>query len=93
MATSSQVQYAGETNLEYLRIYSSEGVRADLSSIVVEINLFEDIFSSAFTGNIIIVDTLMMTNRCHNQVWNVLDPSPFHHLRCQLVHRIHLWPL
>ena len=58
MATSSQVQYAGETNLEYLRIYSSEGVRADLSSIVVEINLFEDIFSTSFTGNIILVDTL-----------------------------------
>ena len=41
MATSSEEQYAGEINLEYLRIYSSEGVRADLSSIVVEINLFE----------------------------------------------------
>ncbi len=63
MATSSQVQYAGETNLEYLRIYSSEGVRADLSSIVVEINLFEDIFSSAFTGNIIIVDTLNLIEK------------------------------
>ena len=63
MATSSQVQYAGETNLEYLRIYSSEGVRADLSSIVVEINLFENIFSTAFTGNIIIVDTLNLIEK------------------------------
>ena len=63
MATSSQVQYGGEINLEYLRIFSSEGVRADLSSIVVEINLFEDIFSTAFTGNIIIVDTLNLIEK------------------------------
>ena len=39
MASVSEEQYAGEINLEYLRIFSSEGVRADLSSIVVEINL------------------------------------------------------
>ena len=58
MASVSEEQYAGEINLEYLRIFSSEGVRADLSSIVVEINLFEDIFSTSFTGNIILVDTL-----------------------------------
>ena len=63
MATSSEEQYAGEIHLEYLRIFSSEGVRADLSSIVVEINLFEDIFSTAFTGNIIIVDTLNLIEK------------------------------
>jgi hypothetical protein len=58
MASVSEEQYAGEINLEYLRIFSSEGVRVDLSGIVVEINLFEDIFSTSFTGNIILVDTL-----------------------------------
>ena len=58
MATVSEQQYAGEIHLEHLRLFSSEGVRVDLSSIVVEINLFEDIFSTSFTGNIIIVDTL-----------------------------------
>ena len=42
MASQSEQQYAGEIHLEYLRIFSSEGVRVDLSSIVVEINLFED---------------------------------------------------
>ena len=63
MATSSEEQYAGEIHLEYLRIYSSEGVRVDLSSIVVEINLFENIFSTAFTGNIIIVDTLNLIEK------------------------------
>jgi len=63
MASSSEQQYAGEINLEYLRIFSSEGVRADLSSVVVEINLFENIFSSAFTGNIIIVDTLNLIEK------------------------------
>jgi len=58
MATVSEQQYAGEIHLEYLRIFSSEGVRNDLSGIVVEITLFEDIFNTAFTGNIILVDTL-----------------------------------
>ena len=57
MATVSEQQYAGEIHLERLVLFSSEGVRVDLSSIVVEITLFEDIFNTAFTGNIILVDT------------------------------------
>ena len=63
MASVSEQQYAGEINLEYLRIFSSEGVRVDLSGIVVEINLFEDIFSTSFTGNIILVDTLNLIEK------------------------------
>ena len=61
--SSTKQQYAGEINLEYLKIYSSEGVKADLSNVVVQINLFEDIFNSAFTGNIIIVDTLNLIEK------------------------------
>ena len=62
MASTKQ-QYAGEIHLEHLKIFSSEGVEADLSNIVVQITLFEDIFSTAFTGNIIIVDTLNLIDK------------------------------
>ena len=61
--TSYKQQYAGEINLEYLKIYSSEGVEVNLSEIVVQITLFEDIFNSAFTGNIILVDTLNLIEK------------------------------
>ena len=44
--SSTREQYAGEIHLEYLKIYSSEGVEADLSNIVIEINLFENIFTT-----------------------------------------------
>ena len=60
---STEQQYAGEIHLEHLKIFSSEGVEADLSNIVVQITLFEDIFSTAFTGNIIIVDTLNLIDK------------------------------
>ena len=62
MASTKQ-QYAGEIHLEHLKIFSSTGVEADLSNIVVQITLFEDIFSTAFTGNIIIVDTLNLIDK------------------------------
>ena len=74
--SSTREQYAGEIHLEYLKIYSSEGVVADLSNVVVQINLFEDIFSSAFTGNIIIVDTLNIIEKLPILCLLYTSPSP-----------------
>ena len=51
------LQYAGEFDLEKCELISSAGVTVDISAIIVEINIFEDIFSHSLNGSIIIGDT------------------------------------
>ena len=63
MAVINSTQYAGEVNLEYIKIYSSEGVVADITDIVVSINIFEDIFSTAMTCNLVVVDNLNLIEK------------------------------
>ena len=55
MATG--VQYAGEYKLETCELISSAGVVTDISGIIVEVNLFEDMFKPTLTGSILISDT------------------------------------
>ena len=40
-----QIQYAGEFDLDTLKLYSSTGVFADISDIVLSIDLNENIFN------------------------------------------------
>ena len=51
------LQFAGEFRLDKCELISSSGVSADISKIIAEINIFEDIFSNSLTGSIIITDT------------------------------------
>ena len=51
-----------EEPLENCEIIASSGVVAEISSNIVEINLFESIFSSAITGNILFTDTNGLIN-------------------------------
>ena len=52
------VQYAGEYQLDELRIMSPNGKLTDLKTDmqIVEINLFESIFKNSITGSVIVVD-------------------------------------
>mgnify|MGYP006186270135 FL=1 len=54
---ANSIQFAGEFILDKCELISSAGISADLSKIIAEINIFEDIFSNALTGSIIITDT------------------------------------
>ena len=51
------LQYAGEFSLDKCELISSAGVTVDISSLIVEINIFEDIFAHSLNGSIIIGDT------------------------------------
>jgi len=55
--SQNEVQYAGEFQLQRCELVSSSGQLADITNIIVEINLFEDIFKSTMTGSVIFVDT------------------------------------
>ena len=57
-----ELQYAGEYDLQTCEIISSAGVVADISANIVEINMFESIFSSSITGIILFTDTNNLTD-------------------------------
>tara|TARA_Y100000114_G_C11755634_1_gene326715 strand:- start:473 stop:1984 length:1512 start_codon:yes stop_codon:yes gene_type:complete len=58
----NEVAFAGEFYLQRCELISSSGLQADITNIIVEINLFEDIFKSTMTGSIIFVDTNNLTD-------------------------------
>ena len=53
----SELQYAGEYLLEECTIVSTSGKMYNISDLIEEINIHENIFSAQVTGNIIISDT------------------------------------
>ena len=56
MALGTGVQYAGEYNLEECKILSSTGVIARLNDSVIEMNIFENMFTSSLMLNLVIID-------------------------------------
>ena len=53
----AEIQYAGEYELQELKLYSSTGNVIDLTTTTIEINLFEDITRNSMSGSIIVADT------------------------------------
>ena len=53
----SDLQYAGEFELNELEIIASSGVTISLLKACLEINIYESIFSNSLTGNITIAST------------------------------------
>ena len=53
----STVQYAGQFVIEKCELITSAGLTINLSSSILEINIFEDIYSNALKGSILCFDT------------------------------------
>ena len=53
----AEIQYAGEYQIEVCEIYASSGTVLDLKDQFASVNIYEDIFKNALTGDISIVDT------------------------------------
>ncbi|MAJ66263.1 MAG: hypothetical protein CMI76_03140 [Candidatus Pelagibacter sp.] len=53
----SGINYAGEFNIQELKLFASSGNVVDLSGSYISMNLFEDIFSPSLTGDVTVVDT------------------------------------
>ena len=56
MALGDTVQYAGEYKLEECNLLSSTGVLARLDSNVIEINIYENIFTNSLQLSLVLVD-------------------------------------
>ena len=57
MADNQGIQKAGEVKIEQLKLISSTNVIYDLTEFLIELNLYEDIFSNYLTGSIVISDS------------------------------------
>ncbi len=57
MVAKSDLQFAGEFLVEECKIVSTTGQVFDINPIVEEINVFENIYTSAISGDIVIKDT------------------------------------
>lgn len=51
------IKYAGEYQIEVCEIYAASGTVLDLKDQFASVNIYEDIFKNALTGDISIVDT------------------------------------
>lgn len=54
---NTSLSYPGQVSFEYLKLISSQGIVVDLNDYLVEINIFEDIFSNFLHGQIMLSDS------------------------------------
>ena len=64
MATTKQLDFAGDYHLPYLHLINHMGEGVDPSShgenivhLMIEFNIYESVFDSSVTGSIVVVDT------------------------------------
>lgn len=57
MADNQGIQKAGDVIIEQLKLISSTNVIYDLSEFLIELNLYEDIFSNYLTGSMVLSDS------------------------------------
>lgn len=62
---SDGIQRAGDVVIEQLKLISSTNVIFDLTEFLVELNLYEDIFSTFLQGNIVISDSLNLIDQAN----------------------------
>ena len=59
---TNELQLAGDVNIEFLEIISSKYNSINIRNQVVEINIYEDIFSPFITGTLVVKDALDLVN-------------------------------
>ena len=62
MVAKSELQFAGEYLLDECSIITTSGKTFNIRNIIEEINIFENIYTSSVTGNILVKDTTNIVN-------------------------------
>lgn len=62
MESSNNIRFAGEVSVDKVRIINSKGFFQDVSPQVINIQIFEDMFSPFMTGSLIIKESLDLVN-------------------------------
>lgn len=63
MASTTPLQAAGKVELQDITIISGTGIYNSLLSFLVELNLYEDIYSGGLYGNVILSDSIGLINK------------------------------
>lgn len=63
MASESGIQRAGDVVIEQLLLISTNNTSFDLTEFLIELNIYEDMFSSYLKGNIVISDSLNLIEK------------------------------
>lgn len=63
MASTTPLQAAGKVEIQEITLISGNGIYNSLISYLVELNLYEDIYSGGLYGNLIISDSLGLINK------------------------------
>ena len=63
MASTSHLQSAGKVDIQDITLISGNGTYNSLVSYLVELNLYEDIYSGGLYGNIVVNDSLGLLNK------------------------------
>lgn len=63
MASTAPLQSAGKVDIQELLLISGSGVFVDLHSFLIELNLYEDIYSPGLYGNIVLSDSVGLVHR------------------------------
>ncbi len=59
------IQYAGEFTLDKCDLITASGGKVDIKALVVEVNIFEDIYRSGMTGTVGFMDTNNVFSKGH----------------------------
>jgi len=62
MRTNQTIRFAGDVNVEQITLTSRNGFTQNITNQVVGVELFEDLFSTFLSGNIIVKDSLDLIN-------------------------------
>jgi hypothetical protein len=62
MQTNQTIRFAGDVNVEQITLTSRNGFTQNITNQVVGVELFEDLFSTFLSGNIIVKDSLDLIN-------------------------------
>ena len=62
MTQKDGLRFAGDVDIERVEIVSSAGRGVEVTNMVAEIQIFEDIFSPCVTGTVTITDSIDLVN-------------------------------
>lgn len=62
VADLSAIRFAGDININGAVIYGTKGNPIDVRNLILQIQIFEDIFSPFISGNVVLKDSVDLTN-------------------------------
>ena len=63
MVTNEGLRFPGDVDIERIEIFSANGAGVEVTDMVAEIQIFEDMFAPCVTGTLAITDSIDLVNK------------------------------